>query len=263
MNDVVCLLRLKVYCYYDINNTYAVAFNTRARRSEPYADDAQGELEVEIRVASGTSSLITHYLLTTFSCNLMCDARIGSSCGLSQMTPTPHFTPRRIILSPSSCRSRCISRWNWKEPNSRIYRWSWTTVGRRLMVTGSRSPGGTSSLKGTSGSDAFCQIVSWVDVLKYLSFSCVNPVDPYKVIFHPVPVDKRVHYPSHFKRFEVQMFAFADEDDHLSHWVNSFFIYLFIYFPLPLSSNFCHLSPGLCSLWCNCLWCQKSPRWSL
>lgn len=56
MNDVVRLLRLKVYCYYDINDTYAVAFNTRARRSEPYADDAQGELQVEIRVASGTVS---------------------------------------------------------------------------------------------------------------------------------------------------------------------------------------------------------------
>lgn len=56
--NVVCLLRLKVYCYYDINDTYAVAFNTRARRSDPYADDAQGELQVEIQVASGTVSRI-------------------------------------------------------------------------------------------------------------------------------------------------------------------------------------------------------------
>lgn len=48
-----CLLRLKVYCYYDINETHAVPFNTRARRSEPYADDARGELQVEIQVASG------------------------------------------------------------------------------------------------------------------------------------------------------------------------------------------------------------------
>lgn len=49
----ICLLRLKVYCYYDINETHAVSFNTRARRSEPYADDARGELQVEIRVSSG------------------------------------------------------------------------------------------------------------------------------------------------------------------------------------------------------------------
>lgn len=58
---MVCPLRLKVYCYYDINDTYAVAFNTRARRSEPYADDAQGELQVELRVASGTASHIESY----------------------------------------------------------------------------------------------------------------------------------------------------------------------------------------------------------
>lgn len=52
----VCCLRLKVYCYYDINETHAVAFNARARRSNPYADDAKGELRVEIRVASGERS---------------------------------------------------------------------------------------------------------------------------------------------------------------------------------------------------------------
>lgn len=51
----------------------------------------------------------------------------------------------------------------------------------------------------------------------------MNPVDPYQVIFHPVQVDERVHYPSHFKRFEVQMFAFADDGDNLSHQVNFFF----------------------------------------
>lgn len=105
--------------------------------------------------------------------------------------------------------------------------------------------------------DAFRQIVSWVEVLKYLSFSCVNPVDPYKVIFHPVPIDKRVHYPSHFKRFEVQMFAFADDEDNLHHQVNSFYIY---FFSLSTNSNFRHLFPGLCSLWCVGLWCQKTPR---
>lgn len=52
----VCLLRLKVYCYYDVNATHAVSFNTRARRSEPYAEDARGELQAEIRVSSGKRS---------------------------------------------------------------------------------------------------------------------------------------------------------------------------------------------------------------
>uniref|UniRef100_A0A3Q2DLN7 Zona pellucida protein AX 2 n=1 Tax=Cyprinodon variegatus TaxID=28743 RepID=A0A3Q2DLN7_CYPVA len=37
---------------------------------------------------------------------------------------------------------------------------------------------------------------------------CPNPVDPYQVVFHPVWADARVRYPSHFKRFEVKMFAF-------------------------------------------------------
>ncbi|MEQ2215799.1 hypothetical protein XENOCAPTIV_006096, partial [Xenoophorus captivus] len=46
--------------------------------------------------------------------------------------------------------------------------------------------------------------------------SCPNPVDPYQVVYHPVWPDVRVGYPSHFKRFEVQMFAFAEDKDNLS-----------------------------------------------
>ncbi|KAL3052362.1 hypothetical protein OYC64_004999 [Pagothenia borchgrevinki] len=42
---------LKVFCYYDINTNQAMGFNTRHRRSEPYADDARGEMQVEMRVA--------------------------------------------------------------------------------------------------------------------------------------------------------------------------------------------------------------------
>ncbi|MEQ2270366.1 hypothetical protein XENORESO_021106, partial [Xenotaenia resolanae] len=45
---------------------------------------------------------------------------------------------------------------------------------------------------------------------------CPNPVDPYQVVYHPVWPDVRVGYPSHFKRFEVQMFAFAEDKDNLS-----------------------------------------------
>ncbi|KAI4818965.1 hypothetical protein KUCAC02_004252 [Chaenocephalus aceratus] len=42
---------LKVFCYYDINTNQAIGFNTRSRRSVPYADDARGEMQVEMRVA--------------------------------------------------------------------------------------------------------------------------------------------------------------------------------------------------------------------
>uniref|UniRef100_A0A8D3C4E4 ZP domain-containing protein n=1 Tax=Scophthalmus maximus TaxID=52904 RepID=A0A8D3C4E4_SCOMX len=44
---------------------------------------------------------------------------------------------------------------------------------------------------------------------------CPNPRDPNQVVFHPVWVDARVQYPSHVKRFEVQMFAFAEDQDNL------------------------------------------------
>ncbi|XP_062324228.1 uncharacterized protein LOC134025304 [Osmerus eperlanus] len=42
---------------------------------------------------------------------------------------------------------------------------------------------------------------------------CENTEDPFQVVFHPVSADARVQYPSHFKRFEVQMFSFMDEDN--------------------------------------------------
>ncbi|XP_045066206.1 uncharacterized protein LOC121549189 [Coregonus clupeaformis] len=42
---------------------------------------------------------------------------------------------------------------------------------------------------------------------------CANPEDPYLVVFHPVVADARVRFPSHVKRFEVQMFSFTEEAD--------------------------------------------------
>ncbi|XP_057679147.1 uncharacterized protein LOC130907748 isoform X1 [Corythoichthys intestinalis] len=45
---------------------------------------------------------------------------------------------------------------------------------------------------------------------------CPNPVDPNQVRFHSVLKDDRVAYPSHVKRFEVQMFAFAQDKDNLN-----------------------------------------------
>ncbi|KAI1897329.1 hypothetical protein AGOR_G00082200 [Albula goreensis] len=42
--------------------------------------------------------------------------------------------------------------------------------------------------------------------------SCENPADPYQITFHPVYADERVHFRSHFKRFEVRMFSFTAEN---------------------------------------------------
>lgn len=44
-------------------------------------------------------------------------------------------------------------------------------------------------------------------------------MDPNQVIFHPVQADARVQYPSHFKRFGIPMFAFAEDQDNLSRQV--------------------------------------------
>ncbi|MBN3301223.1 ZP2 protein, partial [Amia calva] len=41
--------------------------------------------------------------------------------------------------------------------------------------------------------------------------SCENSADAYKTIFHPVSANKRVQFPSHFKRFEVKMFSFTKD----------------------------------------------------
>ncbi|XP_038818484.1 uncharacterized protein LOC120019235 [Salvelinus namaycush] len=40
---------------------------------------------------------------------------------------------------------------------------------------------------------------------------CENPEDPYRVVFHPVVADARVHFPPHVKRFEVYMFSFVED----------------------------------------------------
>uniref|UniRef100_A0A3B4H7Y6 Uncharacterized LOC102206752 n=1 Tax=Pundamilia nyererei TaxID=303518 RepID=A0A3B4H7Y6_9CICH len=45
------ILMLKVSCYYDLNTTHAVSFHTRPRRSEPYAENAKGQLQVAMRLS--------------------------------------------------------------------------------------------------------------------------------------------------------------------------------------------------------------------
>ncbi|XP_061843345.2 uncharacterized protein [Nerophis lumbriciformis] len=44
---------------------------------------------------------------------------------------------------------------------------------------------------------------------------CANPTNPHRVVSHPVLKDVQVMYPAHIKRFEVQMFVFAQDQDTL------------------------------------------------
>lgn len=61
------MYRIKISCYYDTNTTHAVAFNTRPRRSEPYAENANGGLQVAMRIASGKQNhFFFIYLYTHF-----------------------------------------------------------------------------------------------------------------------------------------------------------------------------------------------------
>ncbi|CAF91111.1 unnamed protein product [Tetraodon nigroviridis] len=154
---------LKVYCYYDINETHAVSFNARARRSEPYADDARGELQVEIRVASDDTYTRFH---------------AAADYPVAKYLQEPvYFEVELKGTKLADVSLELDSCWATLDSN-RLSQPRWN-----LVING-----------------------------------CANPVDPYQVIFHPVWVDERVHYPSHFKRFEVQMFAFAEDND-LSHQV--------------------------------------------
>nr|XP_046229753.1 uncharacterized protein LOC124050865 [Scatophagus argus] len=155
---------LKVSCYYDINGTHAVAFHTRPRRSEPYAENARGELQIAMRLALDDSYTVFHsaedYPITKYLQQpLYFEVELLRS------------TKPEISLELETC-------WATLD-NDRTSQPKWN-----LIING-----------------------------------CVNPVDQYQVIFHPVWVDARVQYPSHFKRFEVLMFAFAEDKENLSRQI--------------------------------------------
>ncbi|KAJ4920226.1 hypothetical protein JOQ06_027614 [Pogonophryne albipinna] len=155
---------LKVFCYYDINTNQAMGFNSRPRRSEPYADDARGEMQVEMRVALDDSysafhrvedDPITKYLQQPlyFEVELM-----GS------------YNPK-VSLELAHC---------------------WATLEEDKM-----------------------SLPQWDLIVN----GCANSRDPHPVIFHSVLPKGRVHYPSNFKRFEVPMFALAEDKDNLNRQV--------------------------------------------
>ncbi|KAI4800590.1 hypothetical protein KUCAC02_009584 [Chaenocephalus aceratus] len=155
---------LKVLCYYDINTNQAMGFNSRPRRSEPYADDARGEMQVEMRVALDDSysafhrvedDPITKYLQQP----LYFEVELMGSCN------------PKVSLELAHC---------------------WATLEEDKM-----------------------SLPQWDLIVN----GCANSRDPHPVIFHSVLPKGRVHYPSNFKRFEVPMFAFAEDKDNLNRQV--------------------------------------------
>ncbi|XP_069014802.1 uncharacterized protein [Embiotoca jacksoni] len=152
---------LKISCYYDINTTHTAAFHTRPRRSEPYAENAKGQLQVAMRLALDDSYSVFH--------------RIEDYPIAKYLQQPLYFevelmrsTNPKVSLELENCWATL------DEDKTSLPRWN-------LIING-----------------------------------CVNPVDPYQVIFHPVWADARVQHPSHFKRFEVQMFAFTKDQEDLS-----------------------------------------------
>ncbi|XP_041832760.1 uncharacterized protein LOC121634283 isoform X2 [Melanotaenia boesemani] len=151
---------LKILCSYDINTSRAVAFNTRLRRSEPYAENSKGQLQIEMRLALD-NSYSEFQQLEDYPIAKYLQQPLYFEVQLKSTNP-------QVSLELENC-------WATQDEDRNSQpRWN-------LIING-----------------------------------CPNPVDPYQVVFHPVWPDARVQYPSHFKRFEVQMFAFAESQDDLS-----------------------------------------------
>ncbi|XP_075940163.1 uncharacterized protein LOC142941920 [Anarhichas minor] len=152
---------LKVACYFDINTNHAVAFNNRPRRSEPYAENAIGELQVEIKLALDDSYSTFH--------------RVEADPIAKYLQQPLYFEVELIKSRNPEVSLELVDCWATLEDDR-------TSLPKRdLIING-----------------------------------CVNPRDPYQVMFHPVLPDARVQYPSNFKRFEIPMFAFAKDRANLS-----------------------------------------------
>ncbi|XP_075869688.1 uncharacterized protein LOC142879981 [Nelusetta ayraudi] len=153
---------MRVACYYNVNQT--TSFRLRQRRSEPYADNARGELLIEIRLATDGS--------------------------YSMFYNTEDYPLAKYLQEP-------------------LY--------FEVELMGSKNPQVSLELENcwaTLGSNRTSQ-PRWNLIIN----GCANPVDPNQVIFHPVWVDGRVQHPSHYKRFEAQMFAFAEDDNNLKEQI--------------------------------------------
>uniref|UniRef100_A0A8C9X083 Uncharacterized LOC116066419 n=1 Tax=Sander lucioperca TaxID=283035 RepID=A0A8C9X083_SANLU len=150
---------IDVSCHYDINTNHAVAFLTSPRTSEPYAENARGELQVEMRLASDDSYRAFHSV----------DGPIAK-----YLQQPLYFEVELMRSTNPEVSLELMSCWATLENDKKsLPRWD-------IIIDG-----------------------------------CPSPRDPYQVKFHPVFPDGRVQYPSHVKRFEVPMFAFAEDKDNL------------------------------------------------
>ncbi|XP_045916796.1 uncharacterized protein LOC123977846 isoform X2 [Micropterus dolomieu] len=153
---------LQVSCYYDTNKPHAVAFQSRPRRSDPYAKNARGEMKVAIRLAVDESYSVFY--------------RVDDYPVAMYLQQPLYFEVELLTRSRNSKLSLELENcWaTLDEDRTSQPRWN-------LIING-----------------------------------CVNPVDPHRVILHPVWPDARVQNPSHFKRFQVKMFAFVEDQDNSS-----------------------------------------------
>uniref|UniRef100_A0A3Q2VSK0 Uncharacterized LOC102292328 n=1 Tax=Haplochromis burtoni TaxID=8153 RepID=A0A3Q2VSK0_HAPBU len=151
---------LKVSCYYDLNTTHAVSFHTRPRRSEPYAENAKGQLQVAMRLSLDDSFREFYRLEDSPIMKHLQQPLYFEVELMSAINP-------QVSLELENC---------------------WATLDEDKMSQ-----------------------PRWDLIIN----GCPH-TDPHHVVFHPVWTDARVQYPSHLKRFEVQMFAFTENEEDLS-----------------------------------------------
>uniref|UniRef100_A0A674EPE7 Uncharacterized LOC115195762 n=1 Tax=Salmo trutta TaxID=8032 RepID=A0A674EPE7_SALTR len=150
------LFRLKVSCYYVVNITRTLAFLTRPRDNEPFAETGTGRLMVRMRLAQD-ASYNTFYQEEDYPVVKYLKQPLHFEVELTRSSDP------KVVLMLDHCWATL------NEDRDSRPRWN-------LIING-----------------------------------CENPEDPYRVVFHPVVADARVHFPPHVKRFEVHMFSFAED----------------------------------------------------
>uniref|UniRef100_A0A674EMI8 Uncharacterized LOC115192376 n=1 Tax=Salmo trutta TaxID=8032 RepID=A0A674EMI8_SALTR len=147
---------LKVSCYYVVNITRTLAFLTRPRDNEPFAETGTGRLMVRMRLAQD-ASYNTFYQEEDYPVVKYLKQPLHFEVELTRSSDP------KVVLMLDHCWATL------NEDRDSRPRWN-------LIING-----------------------------------CENPEDPYRVVFHPVVADARVHFPPHVKRFEVHMFSFAED----------------------------------------------------
>ncbi|XP_061668544.1 uncharacterized protein LOC133496695 [Syngnathoides biaculeatus] len=179
---------LSIACYYDVNASHSVAFRTRPRRNDPYAENGRGELQVVLRLAVDDS--------------------------YSEFYSSPDYPISKYLQQPLYFEVALMSSSNPKV--SLELETCWATVDKDRKSK-----------------------PRWNLIIN----GCPNPVDPSQVVFHPVWENDRVEYPSHVKRFEVRMFAFAEDQNNLNEQ-------LYVHCDVEICDSRNRLSEACKKRWC-------------